>query len=116
MADSVAKIAALRLRLAGSRAASIPDRVDLALDWSFLPMHLGDFFTMKQIQVREELEGLLTLISSIHPKTVLEIGTARGGTLYLFTSVARPDGLITTVDLPEGPFGGGYPAWKIPIY
>ncbi len=79
-------------------------------------MHLGDFFTMKPIQVKEELEGLLALVHSVHPRTVLEIGTARGGTLYLFSSVARPDATITTVDLPRGRFGGGYPTWKIPIY
>ncbi|MEM5831577.1 MAG: class I SAM-dependent methyltransferase, partial [Candidatus Aenigmatarchaeota archaeon] len=46
----------------------------------------------------------------------MEIGTANGGTLFCFCKLAREDATIISVDLPEGPFGGGYPEWKIPIY
>ena len=43
------------------------------------------------------------------PRFLLEIGTARGGTLFLFTRVSSSDALIISVDLPGGLFGGGYP-------
>jgi cephalosporin hydroxylase len=49
------------------------------------------------------------------PKTILEIGTAGGGTLYLFTTVFKPD-LIISVDLPGGPFGGGYSEQRMALY
>jgi hypothetical protein len=39
----------------------------------------------------------------------LEIGTARGGTLFFLTRLASPHATIVSVDLPGGPFGGGYP-------
>jgi len=46
----------------------------------------------------------------------LEIGTANGGTLFLFTMVASSDARIISIDLPGGRFGGGYPEWRIPLY
>jgi len=45
----------------------------------------------------------------MHPKVVMEIGTANGGTLFMFTRAADKDSLLISIDLPEGPFGGGYP-------
>jgi predicted O-methyltransferase YrrM len=61
------------------------------------------------IQIKSECLELLHLLAEQPPKRVLEIGTARGGTLFLFTRVAAPDATLVTVDLPGGPFGGGYP-------
>ena len=46
----------------------------------------------------------------------MEIGTANGGTLFLFARVSSPDAVIISIDLPHGRFGGGYPEWKIPLY
>ncbi len=46
----------------------------------------------------------------------MEIGTAKGGTLFLFSKLASKNSLIISVDLPNGKFGGGYPMWKIPLY
>jgi predicted O-methyltransferase YrrM len=50
------------------------------------------------------------------PRYILEIGTARGGTLFLFARVASSDALIMSIDLPGGKFGGGYPNWRVPLY
>ena len=55
-------------------------------------------------------------MAELKPKVVLEIGTAGGGTLFLFTRVADPEAKIISIDLPGGHFGGGYPRWKIPLY
>ena len=67
-------------------------------------------------QVRNEILGLLKAVKELRPKTVLEVGTANGGTLFLFTRVAAPDAHLISVDLPGGKFGEGYPVWKIPLY
>lgn len=47
---------------------------------------------------------------------MLEIGTAKGGTLFLLTRVAARDALLVSVDLPGGPFGGGYDATRMLLY
>ena len=71
---------------------------------------------MDPFQSRWEFRKLLTEIERIRPETMLEIGTARGGSLLAFTQLCTPDAHIVSVDLPRGPFGGGYPAWKVPLY
>jgi predicted O-methyltransferase YrrM len=68
------------------------------------------------IQNREEILGLLRILKKARPRRLLEIGTAGGGSLFMFTRVAAADALIVSIDLPGGPFGGGYPEWKIPLY
>lgn len=50
------------------------------------------------------------------PRAVLEIGTARGGTLFTWCAMAGPDATVISLDLPGGIHGGGYPPWKIFFY
>ena len=71
---------------------------------------------IRPMQIREEIEELVKLVSEMRPKAVLEIGTARGGTLFLWTRAAAPDALIMSIDLPGGLFGGGYPYLKKFLY
>lgn len=91
------------------------DYVELAARWGFFPLHLNDYFTIRPIQIREEITELLALVADVHPRAIMEIGTTLGSTLYFFAEVADSDALIVTIDLPSGPFGGGYPMWKIPL-
>ena len=56
------------------------------------------------MQVQEELDEVLKRI--VGRKLILEIGTARGGTLYPFLKNADNDAEIITIDLPNGKFGG----------
>lgn len=51
------------------------------------------------IQIHREIRGLLDLFAGGKPKDVLEIGTSKGGSLYLFTKVADPWATLVTVDL-----------------
>ncbi|MCD6099196.1 MAG: class I SAM-dependent methyltransferase [Candidatus Marinimicrobia bacterium] len=71
---------------------------------------------IRPAQIREEIIELLKILSKRKPKVVLEIGTAKGGTLFLFSRIASEDATLISVDLPGGKFGGGYPEWKIPLY
>jgi len=62
------------------------------------------------IQKSGELAQLIEFIGERKaPRTVLEIGTMSGGTLWLWCQLAYPTAHIISVDLPNGPFGGGYP-------
>ena len=71
---------------------------------------------IKPMQIKEEISELLKILDKIKPKITLEIGTANGGILFLFSQVATNDATILSIDLPGGKFGGGYPKWKIPLY
>ncbi len=76
----------------------------------------GYFKTIEPRQNPLEIEELYKTVIELSPTSVLEIGTARGGTLYLWTQAAKTDATIVSVDLPEGEFGGAYPACRIPFY
>lgn len=86
------------------------------------PTELVDFsFTaaaglLQTAQVRPEIIQLTELIGQRRPKTVVEIGTAHGGTLFLWCRLADPKAAIVSLDLPGGIHGGGYPYWKSWIY
>jgi predicted O-methyltransferase YrrM len=67
-------------------------------------------------QVRSEIVQLTDLVGKRRPKTVVEIGTAQGGTLILWCRQADPAATIVSLDLPGGIHGGGYPYWKSWIY
>jgi predicted O-methyltransferase YrrM len=67
-------------------------------------------------QVAEEFVRLLEDVRKLNPQTVLEIGTHRGGTLYFWARLARPDAILVSIDLPGGKFGGGYSPFRAPIY
>ncbi len=59
-----------------------------------------------------ELAELLSMVRERRPRTVVEIGTFKGGTLYGWCRVAHPEAVLVTVDLPGGLFGGGYSRWE----
>ena len=60
------------------------------------------------MQKLRELAPLLALLRRRSPRVVVEIGTAGGGTFYAWCQVADPEALLVSIDLPGGPFGGGY--------
>jgi cephalosporin hydroxylase len=110
LSDRIVTYAAQRA-LAPRRAAisTISDAVDTAFgfaDWDVV---------ITPMQVRSEIEGLLELLAEDPPRAILEIGTARGGTLFLLCHVASDDALLVSVDLPGGDFGGGYPPAMSPL-
>ncbi len=42
---------------------------------------------------------LLEFLASLKPRILVEIGTADGGTLFLFSTIAAPDAVIISVDI-----------------
>jgi predicted O-methyltransferase YrrM len=96
------RLAALVLKAKARRATGIAKTLDLIEGFQLGRVEI------KAWQVRSELGRLLSMVHGERPQTVLEIGTALGGTLFGFAKVAAPDALIITIDLPGGGFGGGY--------
>jgi len=97
------------------KCKKICDYVDLVFSFEIKPFGLFSI-NIKPAQVKEEISKFLGIIEEKRPHTILEIGTANGGTLYLFSQIASENSTIISVDLPEGKFGGGYPKAKIPLY
>ena len=92
------------------RTKTIEEAVALAFDSERWGISIAPF------QVREEIVAFLKSVASNPPKVILEIGTAKGGTLFLMARVASPEATIITVDLPGGPFGEGYPEWESDLF
>jgi hypothetical protein len=96
-------------RLGGN--ASLDSLADLVLD---APSGIArPVFAM---QKRAEILPALQRIADRRPKVVVEIGTAAGGNLLLLARAAAPNALIISIDLPNGPFGGGYGLWRTGLY
>jgi len=97
-----------------NKCNSIEDFVDLA----FNIFNVSPFksWSMRPAQVKEEITKLLRFLAQHKPKFILEIGTAGGGTLFLFARASSPDAIIISIDLPGGRFGGGYPESRKHLY
>lgn len=88
-------------RLLMQRAAL--DRID---DWSTLVSEVcrprgrrSIFSNQKPSEIGEVCQLALTM----RPKVILEIGTSRGGTLYLFSRLVQPSGTVISIDKPGEP-------------
>lgn len=107
---ALAPFAVAALRLQAARAAGIDGALDLVFGYDVAGIAIAP------MQARSEIRALLELVAAEPPRVVLEIGTARGGTLFLWSRVAAAEAVLVSVDLPDGEFGGGYPQWRVPLY
>lgn len=111
-ASSDCRDAIKRLRSLERRLPSPPSRFAIP----FVLKGRGFFRSIRPRQNPIEIEQMYRAICALRPRRVLEIGTAKGGTLYLWTQAATEDATLVSLDLPGGEFGGGYPLQRIPLY
>ncbi len=71
---------------------------------------------IRPAQRREEIRRLLSVLADRRPVVIVEIGTASGGSLFLFTRIAAQDATIVSIDLPASKDNGGYRLWRAPLY
>lgn len=76
----------------------------------------GQYKTISPYQNPSELIRLTRLIQDQQPKTIVEIGTDRGGTLYVWTQALPSAERFVSIDLPGGDFGGGYSTGRATFY
>ncbi len=62
----------------------------------------GLFADISAKQNSEEIEQFFYFIRERRPKVVCEIGTYKGGSIYLWSLAAADDALIISIDLPPG--------------
>ena len=99
-----------RFRALKSKISNISEALNFSYSFKCLEVSIQPW------QIREELLKLLKILEKFKPKILVEIGTATGGTLFLFTRIAHPEAILISIDLPEGPYGRGYSKWKIQLY
>lgn len=101
---------AAAVRLAGARAQTPNEWLDVTKRLRFRG------YSLRAHQVDEEILDLLAELRERKAERVVEIGTARGGTLFLLLRSLSERARLVSVDLPSGPFGGGYPHWKALLF
>ncbi len=72
--------------------AGLEDWIDRVLDFGGPESH-----RVRTIQLRSEIRGLCERVAALQPRRVVEIGTARGGTLLLWSQIATE--LVVSCDL-----------------
>ncbi len=90
--------------------------VEMMMAVPFLFQGKGYYRTLELKQNMVELLGLVNLLRAHKLERVCEIGTFKGGTLYIWCQLAAPNAQIISVDLPGGQFGGGYSDRSIPFF
>lgn len=76
----------------------------------------GQYKDISPGQNPSELIDLAGLVEEINPDIVAEIGTARGGTLYVWAQSLETPNKFLSIDLPGGRFGGGYSQGRAKFY
>lgn len=59
-------------------------------------------------QVPSEIMEFAKLIAELKPRITLEIGTSRGGSLFILCRLTTRDGTIISVDMPGAGYGEAY--------
>lgn len=106
----LAPVAARRLHGLAALASTPDELLNLVFNFDAFGI------TVKPGQVRWEFIQFLEHVRQLRPHRILEIGTANGGSLLPITRLSSSDAHVISVDLHHGQFGGGYPAWRIPLY
>ncbi len=90
--------------------------VEMMMTVPYLFQGKGYYRTLELKQNMVELLGLVDLLRARKLERACEIGTCKGGTLYIWCRLATPDAQIISVDLPGGQFGGGYSERSLPFF
>lgn len=73
-----------------------PRTLDETVQWA-MNFGGGGYMTIKTLQIPSEITRLAKAVAALKPKIILEIGTARGGTLLIWSSIASEE--VVTCDL-----------------
>ena len=76
----------------------------------------GFYASIRPVQNRSEITKLAAIVRREAPRVVVEIGTYKGGTLCIWCRSNPHAELIVSIDLPEGPYGGGCDSRRDKLY
>src|SRR5260370_21753561 len=77
--------------------------------------HVFSWDSVRPWQTPVELVELAKIVRAQRPRTMVEIGSANGGTLFVWCQMSDPRATLVSIDLPGGEFGGGCGADHLPL-
>jgi cephalosporin hydroxylase len=77
---------------------SKPRTLDETVSWA-MKFGGGGYYRIKTLQIPYEITALANAVKAIDPKIILEIGTASGGTLLIWSSIAKES--VISCDLQD---------------
>ncbi|EMA44512.1 O-methyltransferase-like protein [Halococcus morrhuae DSM 1307] len=102
--DTLCRALSVReLRGYQSSEDDLTDVIDTAYDYR----GYGAYRSIEPMQIRSELRDFVEAVAASDPETVCEIGTARGGSYYVWAQYLAASNYLS-IDLPGGRFGGGH--------
>jgi cephalosporin hydroxylase len=75
-----------------------PRSLEETVDWA-MRFGGGGYYTVKTLQIPKEITALARSVEALRPKVILEIGTARGGTLLIWSRLASEE--VISCDLND---------------
>ncbi|MFX1569937.1 MAG: class I SAM-dependent methyltransferase [Promethearchaeota archaeon] len=103
-------LASKKLQKLSTKSKNVEEIVDLCYNFRFslpdIPLHSCYEINLTPYQIKSEIIRFLKLMDSFNPKIILEIGTAMGGTLFLFSRFVSSDAILISIDLLKGKIGG----------
>ena len=76
-----------------------PFSMDTLVDWG-MKFPSSGYMKVSSIQIRSEIMSLANAVAELKPKNILEIGTARGGTLFMWANLASSKVISCDLDDP----------------
>lgn len=110
-----------QLRNIGATLCALPLFIQLSkLDGSMTAENSVDFSlkypAISPVQLRSEMVEYAGIVAELRPRTVLEIGTYRGGTLFVHCKLAASNATLVSLDL-SGSLLGRFWRWlQAPIF
>jgi len=77
-----------------------PTTPEDVVDTAFNYKGWGDYASIRPMQCEEELLEFAKVVQDLEPDTVVEVGTAKGGSLFVLAQMA-PTAHIISIDLPS---------------
>ena len=101
-------IAGKNLKKKGSKCNNIKDFINLALNYKYsIFKRLPPIIFLGRQQKKSEILEFCKFIYKLKPRRILEIGTAKGGSLFLFSRISGKNSTIFSIDLPIIKYVGG---------
>lgn len=76
----------------------------------------GFYASIRAVQSISEITELAKIVRQQQPRVIVEIGTYKGGTLYIWCRASQQAELVVSIDLPGGMYGGGYDRRRVKLY
>ncbi len=93
-----------------------PANTEKTIDYIFNFKGEGYYKSLDLKQNASEIISFSNFLKTHNLNYVCEIGTNKGGSLFIWCQSAADDAKLFSIDLPGGKFGGGYDKRNIPFF